>query len=142
MTGVKYRWPVQVVSVDRRDYIRLEVPKGTRISCLTKKPDVTGRRQSPASATLLGSTAHPWTPSCGLGYTGKRAESEGLLDPYTQYLGSLDVLVPGARFKQAKKESAWNVAAQDGRIIRVDALLADKSRGMGGFMQSRSSRRS
>ena len=61
-------------------------------------------------------------------YTGKRAESEGLLDAFKQFLASLAALVPGARIKETRKESAWNVAAQDGRSIRVDALLSDESR--------------
>jgi hypothetical protein len=61
-------------------------------------------------------------------YMSKRAESEGLSDPFKQCLASLAGLVPGARIKQAGKGSAWNVAAQDGRSIRVDALLADESR--------------
>jgi hypothetical protein len=61
-------------------------------------------------------------------YTGKRAESEGLLDPFKQFLASLAGLVPGARIKESRKEYALNVATQDGRIIRIDALLADESR--------------
>jgi len=76
--------------------------------------------------TIASSAGH--VGELWMDYMGKRAESEGLLDPFKQCLASLAGLVPGARIKQTKKESAYNVAAQDGRIIRVDALLADESR--------------
>jgi hypothetical protein len=61
-------------------------------------------------------------------YLGQQAHSAGLLDVFKQYLTNLVRLVPGAYIKKSKKETAWNVATQDGKIITVGALLADEAR--------------
>ena len=61
-------------------------------------------------------------------YLGLQAKNAGLLNLEKEYLTKLARLVPGAYVKQTRKETAWNVAAQDGKSIKVDALLADEAR--------------
>jgi hypothetical protein len=51
----------------------------------------------------------------------------GLRDILLKYLGKLAALVPGASVKPNSKGTAWSVA-QNGRSLRVDALLADDVR--------------
>ena len=61
-------------------------------------------------------------------YMGQQAKNAGLGDSHKRYLESLAKLVPGATIKKTPQETAWNVAAQDGRIVRIDSLLADQTR--------------
>ena len=64
-------------------------------------------------------------------YLGQQANTAGLLELSKRFVTSLATLVPGAYVKKARKETAWNVAAQDGKSITVDALLADEARESG-----------
>lgn len=60
-------------------------------------------------------------------YTSSRAQSEGLLDRFKQFLNNLAAIVPGAYVKR----STSVVATQDGKCIKVGALLADETRADG-----------
>lgn len=61
-------------------------------------------------------------------YMGKRAETEGLLNAFHQCLKDIASQVPGAVLRQTLKPGSWVVAAKDGKVIRINELLADVSR--------------
>jgi hypothetical protein len=60
-------------------------------------------------------------------FLGKQANNAGLLEFHKQYLTNLARLVDGASVKQTPQEIAWYVS-QNGKVIKIDALLADQTR--------------
>jgi len=58
-------------------------------------------------------------------YLGSQAKSAGLPDEHKRYLDSLAKSVPRGSVKKTLKETAWQVA-QDGKIITINALVADQ----------------
>ena len=60
-------------------------------------------------------------------YLGQQANNAGLLELSKQYIKYLAELVPDGAVKKTLKETAWNIV-QDGKPIKIEALLADQKR--------------
>ena len=96
---------------------------GTESMILRWRPDGTKSWNLGTIASSPGRVGDLW-----MDYLGNKAQSEGLLDRFKQLLNNLAALVPGAYVKKTSKEPAWPVATQDGKYVKVDALLADETR--------------
>ena len=64
-------------------------------------------------------------------YLGQQAKSANVLELSKQFVENLAMLVPNAYVKKPAKETAWNIAAEGGRNITVNALLSDALRRKG-----------
>lgn len=72
----------------------------------------------------IGTAGQVW-----MDYFGHYASTVGLLDLSKRFLDDLAKLVPGSVVKMVGKGKFWNIAGQDGKSIRVDALLKDGPKG-------------
>jgi hypothetical protein len=96
---------------------------GTETMILRWRPEGTKSWNLGTIASSPGYVGVLW-----MDYLGSKVQSEALRDSFKQFLENLARLVPGAYVKKTPKESNWYVAAQDGKYITVDALLADETR--------------
>jgi len=98
---------------------------GTESMILRWRPDGT---KSWNFGTITSSSGH--AGDLWMDFLGRQAQSAGLLDSFKQCLTNLAGLVPNAYVKETPKEPSWYVA-KDGKVIKLDALLADEARADG-----------